>query len=405
MIGVERFIMNNNFEKKIHIDDPLIHHLALQSHSPQGKAINDVLNELFDDTDNSNETSKNKPISIRSSTMLMKQNQRVELSHKKSSNIWRLGVFAVSLMLLILGLCGIFSPAKQAMTSAFRSVMSQPQTVTRYETKNIEDIRKDDQVLAYDVRTGQVTKRKVTQVFKRQADHIRYLTIRGENGIQQIVQTTDNHAFWVVTDKPDLERMAREMVTVENVGHEDIELFDENLAVTENGFYVEAKNLRVGDRFLDSSENLLTLIDTRREEFPNGITVYNFTVEDDHNYFVIANYEAFQNGAQPVLVHNSNCDEIKAWIKRDTYNEIRKKFGQRGVNKFVNSMKKGLVGAEGQNGIKLLKGKDITRNGIIYTHEIKIEGGFGNWRVFGYFDPNRKHYIFDWFREGIGKKH
>jgi hypothetical protein len=237
-----------------------------------------------------------------------RQNQRVESSHKKSSNIWRRGVFAVSLMLLILGLCGIFSPAKQGITSAFRSMMSQPQTVTRYETKNIEDIRKDDQVLAYDVRTGEVTKRKVTQVFKRQADHIRYLTIRGENGIQQTVQTTDNHAFWVVTDKPDLERMAREMVTVENVGHEDIELFDENLAVTENGFYVEAKNLRVGDRFLDSSENLLTLIETRREEFPNGITVYNFTVEDDHNYFVIANYEAFQNGSQPVLVHNSkNC--------------------------------------------------------------------------------------------------
>jgi hypothetical protein len=50
------------------------------------------------------------------------------------------------------------------------------------------------------------------------------LTVRGENNVIQTFETTDNHAFWVVTDKPDLERMAREMITVENVGNEDIEL-------------------------------------------------------------------------------------------------------------------------------------------------------------------------------------
>jgi hypothetical protein len=72
------------------------------------------------------------------------------------------------------------------------------------------------------------------------------------------------------------------------------------------GYYVEAGKLQTGDVFLGPNEELTTLTSTWREEFPSGIDVYNFTVEEDHNYFVIANYEAFQNGAAPVLVHNAN---------------------------------------------------------------------------------------------------
>jgi hypothetical protein len=64
--------------------------------------------------------------------------------------------------------------------------------------------------------------------------------------------------------------------------------------------------LRVGDKFIGPSGELAVLVDSQRADYPDGITVYNFAVEDDHNYFVIANYEAFQNGAQPVLVHNAN---------------------------------------------------------------------------------------------------
>jgi hypothetical protein len=63
--------------------------------------------------------------------------------------------------------------------------------------------------------------------------------------------------------------------------------------------------LRVGDKFIGPSGELAVLVDSQRADYPDGITVYNFSVEDDHNYFVIANYEAFQNGAQPVLVHNA----------------------------------------------------------------------------------------------------
>jgi len=50
----------------------------------------------------------------------------------------------------------------------------------------------------------------------------------------------------------------------------------------------EAKDLREGDVFLGANGELLTLVDMERIEFPDGITVYNFTVDGNHNYFVIA---------------------------------------------------------------------------------------------------------------------
>jgi hypothetical protein len=83
-------------------------------------------------------------------------------------------------------------------------------------------------------------------------------------------------------------------------------LYHENITVTELAYYVEAKDLKVGDVFIGANGELTTLTETYREEFPNGIMVYNFTVADNHNYFVIANVEAYENGASVVLVHNSN---------------------------------------------------------------------------------------------------
>jgi hypothetical protein len=82
-------------------------------------------------------------------------------------------------------------------------------------------------------------------------------------------------------------------------------LYHENLGVAEHGYYVEAKDLKVGEVFIGANGELTTLTETYREEFSNGITVYNFTVADNHNYFVIANVEAYENGASVVLVHNA----------------------------------------------------------------------------------------------------
>jgi exosome complex RNA-binding protein Csl4 len=204
--------------------------------------------------------------------------------------------FTVSLLLLVTIICGYFALPTTKTVAVSKSV---EQVRDGYVTKNIEDIKVGDEVFAYDVTTGKVSKCKVTDTFERTSDHLRYLTVSDSKGTQTF-ETTDSHPFWVVTDKPDLSRAARDVV--EDNG---VILRHENIAVTEKGYYVEAKDLKVGDIFIGASGELSTLITTSRKDILNGIKVYNFTVENNHNYFVIANYEAYQNGANVVLVHNA----------------------------------------------------------------------------------------------------
>jgi hypothetical protein len=182
---------------------------------------------------------------------------------------------------------------------------------TSYVTSNIEDIKVGDYVLAQDIETGEVSLKEVTDIFVRTSNHIRYLTTVDEEGDVQTIETTDSHPFWVVTDNPDLSRAASEVVDENGTI-----LYHENIAVTEHGYYVEAKDLRVGDVFIGANGELTTLTETYREDFPNGITVYNFTVADNHNYFVIANLEAYENGASIVFVHNSLYKNPKINVKK-----------------------------------------------------------------------------------------
>jgi hypothetical protein len=142
--------------------------------------------------------------------------------------------------------------------------------------------------------------KEVTDTFVRTSNHINYLTIIDENGYEQILETTDSHPFWVVTDNPDLSRAAREIVDENGTI-----LYHENIGVTEHGYWGEAKDLKVGDVFLGANGELSCLANKERVEFPDGITVYNFSVADNHNYFVFANVEAYENGASVVLVHNA----------------------------------------------------------------------------------------------------
>ena len=184
---------------------------------------------------------------------------------------------------------------------------SLPIVETKYATKNIEDIQEGDEVLAYDVRTGKTVKNKVSATFHLKSDHLRYLTVLDANGSEQTFQTTDTHPFWVNSDRPDLFRKARDSVSEYDVTTESEILIDhDNLFVTEDGCYVEAKDLKEGDHFIGPSGDTSVLLKTWREVHPEGIEVYNFKVADNSNYFVIANYADFQNGAEPVLVHNGN---------------------------------------------------------------------------------------------------
>ena len=105
-------------------------------------------------------------------------------------------------------------------------------------------------------------------------------------------EVTDAHPFWVVTNDPDLERAAREYG--DGFYHENLEGI--------NGFWVEAKDLREGDVFFGANGELLTFVSKERVELEEPITVYNFTVAGNHNYFVIA--ETDEYGQTCVLVHN-----------------------------------------------------------------------------------------------------
>ena len=178
-----------------------------------------------------------------------------------------------------------------------------------YDTKNIEDIQIGDLVYSYNTLTGETELTEVTQTFALRSDHINYLTVVDENGDEQVIETTDSHPFWVVTDDPDLERVAREVVD-ENGAI----LYHENLEPGLNGFWVEAKDLRVGDVFLGANGELSTLTSNVRVEQTDGISVFNFEVEGNHNYFILA--KEYDNGQSCVLVHNAKYSKIKIDSKK-----------------------------------------------------------------------------------------
>ena len=167
---------------------------------------------------------------------------------------------------------------------------------------NIEDVQVGDLVYSYNTATGEVGLREVTDTFVRESDHINYLTIVDENGNEQTIETTDGHPFWVVTNDPDLSRAARDYVFENGVW-----LYHEDVTPTEFGYWVEAKDLRVGDVFLGANGELSALINIVRVEQEGGIAVYNFSVDENHDYFVIAKGDY---GQTCILVHN-------AWYKED----------------------------------------------------------------------------------------
>ena len=147
------------------------------------------------------------------------------------------------------------------------------------------------------------TQKAVTSTSVFRSDHINYLTIVDDEGNEQVIETTDTHPFWVVTDDPDLERAARSVVDENGVW-----LYHENVSPTEHGFWVEAKDLQIGDVFLGANGELSTLTNLVRVKQDGGIAVFNFTVEGNHNYFILA--KEYEYGQTCVLVHNGNpCNQ------------------------------------------------------------------------------------------------
>jgi hypothetical protein len=138
-----------------------------------------------------------------------------------------------------------------------------------YVTKNIEDVRKGETVVAWDPVTGELGRHEVTNTFARTSDHLRVLEFAAEDdGETQTLETTDEHPFWSV----------------------------------EAGDFVAAGDLRIGNRFISPAGEFSTLVGTHRDEHPEGVPVYNFEVADVHNYYV----RAHGLRAPPVRVHNAS---------------------------------------------------------------------------------------------------
>jgi len=77
---------------------------------------------------------------------------------------------------------------------------------------------------------------------------------------------------------------------------------------------------------------------------------------DSNGYFAAA---LIRGAVVVIKIGSKIIPEISGWIKHSVYNEIRNRFGKEGVEKFIEAMNKGIVGLEGESGIKALSGQGI----------------------------------------------
>ena len=103
--------------------------------------------------------------------------------------------------------CGCFTEGTQIVVGA---EYDENGNFASYVTTNIEDVKVGDYVYSYNTLTGETELCEVTSTLAKTCDHINYLTIVDEHGSEQIIEATDVHPFWVVTDEPDLDRAARD---------------------------------------------------------------------------------------------------------------------------------------------------------------------------------------------------
>ncbi|AUG75954.1 hypothetical protein CFP65_1037 [Kitasatospora sp. MMS16-BH015] len=142
--------------------------------------------------------------------------------------------------------------------------------------KSIENLKDGDVVLATDPQTGDTRGHEVTATIRTPDDKgFTTLTIRGLDGADQTLTSTDHHPFWSET---------RHM-------------------------WLDAASLRAGERLRASSGATAEVISLVHHDWT--MVAYNLTVADVHTYYVLA-------GETPVLVHNSDqnpWDNAIEWEK------------------------------------------------------------------------------------------
>ncbi|MFE7278568.1 polymorphic toxin-type HINT domain-containing protein, partial [Streptomyces sp. NPDC057623] len=139
------------------------------------------------------------------------------------------------------------------------------------KTKDIEDIKVGDKVVATDPETGETGLREVTHLIVTDSDkHFNELSLATEEGTESLTATYE-HPFW----SPSQQR------------------------------WIEAADLTAGMTLRTDDGSNVTV--TANRPFTRHVRTYNLTVEDLHSYYVLA-------GDTPVLVHNSGPGCGSAWI-------------------------------------------------------------------------------------------
>jgi hypothetical protein len=135
------------------------------------------------------------------------------------------------------------------------------------ERKKIADVQVGDEVLATNLETGLTEARTVTatHVMLHPDGDLLDITIRDDDG-EGVIQTTDRHPFWSVTDQD----------------------------------WEHAVDLSVGEQLRQADGSTATVV--KLTDRPGRQDMWDLTVEVDHNFYVV-----FGEGADDaVLVHNQD---------------------------------------------------------------------------------------------------
>jgi hypothetical protein len=184
--------------------------------------------------------------------------------HKRAGMMWLFGW--VALGGLLLSVPPMRSKESERAPSPRTAAPTSAHKAPTRHTKNIEDLVPGDLVMAEDEATGKFVPKRVVQVFRNRADHLRLVAIRSADGSrQQELKTTNEHPFYIHGEG-----------------------------------WVPASRLRPGQKVVQSDGMLGTIVFSAYEAHPEGIAVFNFEVEDVHNYFVAQDLADL-----PILVHNA----------------------------------------------------------------------------------------------------
>ena len=140
----------------------------------------------------------------------------------------------------------------------------------------IENIKAGDKVISTDPETFETAEKTVLETYIREDRKLIHLTINGEE-----IVTTETHPFYV----------------------------------NHRGF-VNAGELKVEDKLLDSNGNILLIEKIEVELTDKPTTVYNFQVEDFHTYYVGENGVWVHNKCTPEQVRQNYVDGEKAELKQ-----------------------------------------------------------------------------------------